>query len=226
MKDLLKRLFKTGFIQWLQLVFIVLAIFVIPIFPIDYVDNLYTVVLSTILFTSIFSLKSGWKKTFVFALITFFILWISRILDLPFLKFISSLLMINFFIFIVIRLIIQIAKSKSVDEGVIAEAISGYLLMGVMYAYVVNIVIYFNPESIVFPYVDKATMADSVYFTFVTISTLGYGDVLPTIPIARSLAILISVSGQVYLTVIIAMLVGKYISGRAPVNSENSNTDQ
>ncbi|MDX2445215.1 MAG: ion channel [Bacteroidales bacterium] len=226
MKDLLKRLFKNGFIQILQLAFLIFAIFIIPLFPVNWVDVLYTILLSAILFTSIFSLKSGWKRTFIFALITFFILWISRMLNLPFLKFISSFMVISFFIVLVVRLIIQIAKSKYVDEGVIAEAISGYLLLGVMFAYVVDVVTYFYPESINFPNVDIVTMADSVYFTFVTISTLGYGDVLPTIPIARSLAILISVSGQVYLTVIIAMLVGKYISGKPPVNSETSKTDK
>ena len=220
MKDFNSRLFKKGFIQVLQLSFIILAIFVVPLFPVNWVDTLYSILLSAILFTSIFSLKSGWKKTFIFALITIFILWISRRLDLPILKYISSFLMISFFIVLVIRLIIQIARSKFVDEGVIAESITGYLLLGVMFAYLVDVVIYLYPEAINFPNVDKITMADSIYFTFVTMSTLGYGDVLPTIPITRSLAILISVSGQVYLTVIIAMLVGKYISGSPPVKPE------
>ena len=53
-------------------------------------------------------------------------------------------------------------------------------------------------------------LADVTYFTFVTMSTLGYGDVLPGIPLTRSLSIFISITGQIYLAVIIAMLVGKY----------------
>jgi hypothetical protein len=40
---------------------------------------------------------------------------------------------------------------------------------------------------------------------------LGYGDILPQLPFAKSLAILMSVSGQIYVAVIIAMLVGKYV---------------
>jgi voltage-gated potassium channel len=45
----------------------------------------------------------------------------------------------------------------------------------------------------------------------VNYTTLGYGDILPQLPFAKSLAILMSVSGQIYLAVIIAMLAGKYV---------------
>jgi hypothetical protein len=52
---------------------------------------------------------------------------------------------------------------------------------------------------------------DYLYHGFVNYTTLGYGDILPQVPFAKSLAILMSVSGQIYLAVIIAMLVGKYV---------------
>ncbi|MEZ5199056.1 MAG: potassium channel family protein [Bacteroidales bacterium] len=54
------------------------------------------------------------------------------------------------------------------------------------------------------------TAMDYVYFTFVTMTTLGYGDITPELPFAKSLAVLICTSGQIYVAVIIAMLVGKY----------------
>jgi hypothetical protein len=44
----------------------------------------------------------------------------------------------------------------------------------------------------------------------VTLNTLGYGEITPTVPFAKSISILISTSGQIYIAVIIAMLVGKY----------------
>lgn len=147
-----------------------------------------------------------------FAIFTFAALWITRVFDLSALRIIASFVIISFFILLVIRVLIQIARSKVVDEGVIAESISGYLLMGLMFSFLVDVVILFFPDSVNFPGTDTPDMAESIYFTFVTMSTLGYGDVLPTISITRSLSILVSVSGQIYLTVIIAMLVGKYIS--------------
>ena len=54
--------------------------------------------------------------------------------------------------------------------------------------------------------------SEYLYFTFVTFTTLGYGDIVPLTPLARSISILISVCGPLYLAIIIAMLVGKYAS--------------
>jgi hypothetical protein len=51
-----------------------------------------------------------------------------------------------------------------------------------------------------------------LYYGLVTLSTLGYGDIVPTMPFSKSLAILTSISGQLYIAIIIAMLVGKFAS--------------
>lgn len=49
------------------------------------------------------------------------------------------------------------------------------------------------------------------YFSFATLTTLGFGDILPRTPVARVLATLEAVTGQIYLTVLIARLVGLHI---------------
>ena len=53
-------------------------------------------------------------------------------------------------------------------------------------------------------------LADGVYFSFVTLATLGYGDIVPVSGIARGLAILEAVAGQLYLAVLVARLVSLY----------------
>ena len=53
---------------------------------------------------------------------------------------------------------------------------------------------------------------DYLYFSFVTVTTLGYGDITPANALAKSIVIVIAISGQLYLTVLVAMLVGKYLS--------------
>jgi voltage-gated potassium channel len=57
-------------------------------------------------------------------------------------------------------------------------------------------------------------VSNYVYFGFVTLSTLGYGDVVPLTPAARSLSIFISITGQMYIAIIIATLVSKYLGQR------------
>jgi hypothetical protein len=53
------------------------------------------------------------------------------------------------------------------------------------------------------------------YFSFVTMTTVGYGDVLPLTRAAEGLAVVTSVSGQLYLAILIGRLVGDYLAGRA-----------
>jgi voltage-gated potassium channel len=47
-------------------------------------------------------------------------------------------------------------------------------------------------------------------------TTVGYGDITPVAPAARSLAILVAVFGQLYIAILISLLVGKYLSTRPP----------
>ena len=53
-----------------------------------------------------------------------------------------------------------------------------------------------------------------IYYTFVTLSTLGYGDVVPSTPQSQAVSLLIAISGQFYMVIIVAAIVGKYISGK------------
>ncbi len=90
-------------------------------------------------------------------------------------------------------------------------SIALYLLMGGVFAVAANLLELAIPGS----YFDSTTSRDPVwqglmYASFVNLSTLGYGDILPVGPWARSLASLESVTGTLYLAVVVARLVGAY----------------
>jgi voltage-gated potassium channel Kch len=53
------------------------------------------------------------------------------------------------------------------------------------------------------------------YFSYVTLTTLGYGDITPILPAARSVTILEAILGQLYLTIVLARLVGLYLQERS-----------
>ncbi len=67
-------------------------------------------------------------------------------------------------------------------------------------------------QAIIFPGQSAPQFSEYLYFSFVTLTTLGYGDVTPVSHLARSMAVLIAVTGQLYMTILIAMLVGKFLS--------------
>src|SRR5215510_14004487 len=62
----------------------------------------------------------------------------------------------------------------------------------------------------------------AIYFSFVTLATLGYGDIIPRSEVARGLAIMEALSGQFYLAVLIARLVSLYVVGKGKSNQHDA----
>jgi hypothetical protein len=96
-------------------------------------------------------------------------------------------------------------------------SIAGYLLLGMVYSIFVTIIIKNDPGSysnLPPDIMQNGTVKASIplYYSFVTLASLGYGDICPLQPVTRSLATLITVSGQFYVAVIVALLVGKFSS--------------
>jgi voltage-gated potassium channel len=130
----------------------------------------------------------------------------------PRLRIVLGFVVIIFFGLLTVRMMMQIARSKRVNLHVILGAISVYLLVGMSAGLVFIAVESFNPEALYFAYTGDPNLHDFFYYSFVTMSTLGYGDVTPKAPVAQFLAYTLSLVGQVYMTVLVAFLVGKFIS--------------
>ena len=95
--------------------------------------------------------------------------------------------------------------------NVIYAAIAVYLFIAFMWAFLFLLVEKLQPGSITLGGTEESTF-HFFYYSFVTITTLGYGDITPTSEIARSLALLEAVIGQIYLVVLVARLVGIHIA--------------
>ena len=203
------------FNNYLLVGLLLITIFIIPFFPAEWYGLLYKLFYSMIFFVSALSLKQARRVMLIAALGSFIIMWLSDLLHLPVLESVSHLAVFLFFIIIVVKLLIQVASSKEVNSIVIVESISGYLLMGVLFTFLSTFISQMNPSVFYFPGGGSPNAPDLMYFSFVTLTTLGYGDVLPVLPQARSLSLLIAVSGQLYLTIVIAMLVGKFLVSKS-----------
>ena len=171
-----------------------------------------------------FVLKRHRKIVYTFVFFAFVTEWIAHWADLTIIKGISHATTILLFNYVVINLLLQIVRSKEVDAGVMITAINGYLLTGVGFSLMLALIHVFNPES--FSFKDQIVdFADYSYFGFVTFSTLGYGDIAPLTPLARSFSTLTAISGQIYLAVIIALLVGKFAAGNQSSVAKKDNTE-
>ncbi len=99
---------------------------------------------------------------------------------------------------------------KKVDAQIIAGSVGAYLLFGLAGAMLFDLVEIIYPSSFDFSF-NYGGGYNTVYLSFVTLSTLGYGDITPHTPQGQAVAILVSIVGQLYLAILMAMLVGKFL---------------
>jgi len=189
--------------------------FAIGFFPVLWHPWLYSVSYTFLYFTAVMNLQKNRNRMLVVAGLLFLLQWTSMEFQWSYLQIVSNLFDAVFFVFVVMRLIGQIAKAKMVTEPVIFEAVNGYLFLGLMFSILIYIMNIVDPHSFAYQNAQPLTYNDYIYYGFVTFATLGYGDLIPMTPQARSLAILTTIAGQLYLAVIIALLVGKFASQKS-----------
>jgi hypothetical protein len=115
-----------------------------------------------------------------------------------------------------VAVLAYIFRSQRVTLEVILAAVTVYLLIAFSFATIYNIAFQFDFQSFRFPEWIKAGSAEilrteMIYFSLVTLATLGYGDILPSSPFTQMLAVLEAVIGQFFMAVLVAWLVGMFI---------------
>jgi hypothetical protein len=98
--------------------------------------------------------------------------------------------------------------ATQVDAEHLYAALSAYLLAGIYFGLCYWILEQMKPGAFAFP--GEFSQASAIYFSFVTLATLGYGDIAPRADVARSIAIVEGVGGQLFLAVLVARLVSLY----------------
>ncbi|MCZ6879158.1 MAG: ion channel [Acidobacteria bacterium] len=175
---------------------------------------IFTIFYSTILLSAAYAVSES-RGYFILALIlagpAFVLRWINNFLAGPWLVFVADVLTVLFLLLIAMLILSHVLKAERVSKEKIFGALSVYLLLGVIWAFLFIIVEFLMPGS--FRYGQGAlTGAEMVYYSFVTLTTLGYGDIVPISPSVRALATLEALTGQLYLTVLVARLVGLQIT--------------
>ena len=155
------------------------------------------------------------RKTFIFPLAILSVAMASNWLDSAGFDQFYLLLLLSFFIFTAFKTAKQVLFTGDIDGNKILGAICLYLLLGLIWAIIYTLLQLEFPNS--FQVMQKHShwftlFPDFVYFSFVTITTLGFGDISPTLPVARFLVYLEAIIGQFYLAILVASLVGSRMS--------------
>ena len=180
------------------------------------------ILFTAIVFFGTFSLdfvERARKILIVLGAVTICLSWSNHFIANNVLSLVFAFSFLLFNLFIVVFMVRHVARSEKVDITIIINSINGYLLLGILGALVLAIsdevqkLLYrLDSETIHFAGGAAKGFHDYLYFSFVTLTTLGYGDVTPVSAFAKSVTLVIAITGQFYMTILIAILVGKYLS--------------
>lgn len=188
-----------------------------------------SVLLTLVMITAVRTV-GGSRKTHFFALLLLFPAlagkWINHLrpdLIHPAFFITSAIL---FFGFVVANLLRFIVRAPRVDANVLCAGVAGFLLLGLLWTPTYLLVARLNPAAFTqpaFPGADTVlTGFDAFYFSFITLCTLGYGDITPASKIARMLAVSEGITGLFYMAVLISRLVSMHASVQPAAESRSA----
>ncbi len=173
---------------------------------------LFTVVMCTGL------VASGSRRRLAFALASFALaaIWLNQLWPRVCPTLIFILPGMAFLVVVTASLLRFVLRVKKVDAEVLCAGISVYLILGLLWGLAYTLVAQVDPNAFSFstPSETAAMMSGftSIYFSFITLATLGYGDITPATNVARMLAMLEAMTGTLFVGVMIARLVSLYSS--------------
>jgi hypothetical protein len=189
--------------------------------PLTFFENIASPILSQINLLAGILLISKKRKLMWFLVVLLVITSIAVGLDLieknskNLLGFLQMTAYFLFYVAVTLEIIKQVWSAKLVNKNVILGLISGYISIGLIGFFIFLTIELIHPNSFsglaLTSANPEAITEELMYYSYITLTTIGYGDILPITPLARKAAILIGLIGQMYLVVITAIVVGKYI---------------
>lgn len=123
-----------------------------------------------------------------------------------------------FYLTVLYEIIKQVWYAQKVNRTVIYGLISGFVSLGLIGFFIFMSIEIANPESfeggllMVKNELPNTLTEQLMYFSFITLMTIGYGEIVPITPLAQKASILVGLMGQFYLVIITAVVIGKFIN--------------
>jgi Ion channel len=217
---LTSRLKQTGRATWLLLALILLP-FLYPLANGSLVWRGILGLLNSAILVTGAAAASGSRRTLVlavaFALPALGLQWAIVVRHDPIFAILEAVTMTLFYIFAIAHILAYVLRPGPVTGNKLHGAIAAYIMLGLLWAFLYMLIDLLVPGS--FDYMGQSDLSQHfhwvkfVFFSFVTLTTTGYGDMVPMMPHAQSAAVLEQLAGTFFVAVLIARLAGLYQPG-------------
>lgn len=204
--------------RFLHLFISLIALLVIYPFleNVHYLRTVFSAILTAVFISAIYAISQKRHHALIaifLALPALASTWVSHLHVNEALFLVGRVSMVMFYILVIVNILTFIFKQDEVSRDLIVGAAVVYLLMALMWSNLYIMLETLSPGSFALP---DGQLQNSrylfIYYSFVTITTLGYGDVTPLTSMASSASALEALVGQLYLIITVAFLVGVHVS--------------
>lgn len=194
---------------------------VVTVYPLAQAENnnlLHDAVISALLISALYAVKD---KKLVFRILAVMLLpmlaatWALESGSQSFLSKLSMILTMAYFCVTLMTVFVHVIVAQKIDANMIFGSVAVYLLMGIIVALMLLYLHNTDPGSVLGSLNDtdpwgggSDNLAVLLYFSMITLTSVGYGDLIPMGPAAKSVATFSGVFGQLYVAILVAKLVG------------------
>ncbi len=125
---------------------------------------------------------------------------------------ISGILYIIYFTVISVRLYVDIFRAHAITAEIISACFAGFILLGLLGSFAFITIEYFQPQSFSNLPLEGAKFDDLQYYSYITVATVGFGDIAPLTHLAKKTTVLLSLVGYFYSAFVTSIIIGKYIA--------------
>ena len=181
--------------------------------------SVWKVLLTGTILAAIFNCKRSYKikiAEVILAVPTIIFCWLDILLPHPIIFVINTILNISFTLLATISIIQDVLLRIKVALETLKAVICAYFLVAIAFAYIFWLIEYFEPNSFFISpthadfYYYTQYLSEMLYFSFITLLTIGYGDIVAVKNIGQTAVILEGLIGQFYVIILVARLVATY----------------
>ena len=154
--------------------------------------------------------------TIVLAIPTVFLSWINHLYPAEFLTVANAIMTVTFMTFCTASVLYDVVLRAKVTLDTLKGVICAYFMVSFSFAFLFFIIEYFFPSS--FSILEKVVpilpldhfLSEMFYFSFITLLTIGYGDIVPITDVGQTAVVMEGIIGQFYVAILVARLVSVY----------------